>query len=261
MSAKFDPGRRRFLTTTAAASSALLLGGCDGEISDQAWVHDTLRSAESLTYRAQRALVTRPAMAREFTEADLSPAFRANGNTEVDTDEYRAHLAAGFVNWRLKIGGLVDKPAEYSLEELRAMPSRTQITRHDCVEGWSCIGKWKGVPLGHLLEQAGVKPEGRFVHFKCADSFGESADGSDQYYETVDMDDAFHAQTILAYDMNDAPLTQAHGAPIRARIERQLGYKMPKYVMQVDVIESFAALGRGRGGFWPDRGYAWYGGI
>jgi DMSO/TMAO reductase YedYZ molybdopterin-dependent catalytic subunit len=261
MPARTDISRRRFLATTAAASSALLLGGCDSEISDQPVVHDVLRAAESLTYKAQRALVTRPTMAREFTEADLSPEFRANGNTAVDTDEYRTHLASNFADWRLKIGGLVEKPAEYSLSELRAMPSRTQITRHDCVEGWSCIGKWKGVPLHHLLELAVVKPEGRFAHFRCADSFGDDADGTGQYYETVDLDDAFHAQTILAYDMNDAPLTQAHGAPIRARIERQLGYKMAKYVMQVDVIDNFATLGRGRGGFWPDRGYAWYGGI
>jgi DMSO/TMAO reductase YedYZ molybdopterin-dependent catalytic subunit len=137
------------------------------------------------------------------------------------------------------------------------MPSRTQITRHDCVEGWSCIGKWKGVQLSHLLDQAKLKPEARYIVFHCADTlYGEAL-----YYESIGLADALHPQTILAYEMNDETLTVPHGAPLRVRVERQLGYKMAKYIMRVEAVESFADLFGGNGGFWEDRGYEWYGGI
>ena len=131
----------------------------------------------------------------------------------------------------------------------------------DCVEGWSCIGKWTGVPLGTVLEKSGLKPETRYILFSCADELEKSLDGSGRYYETLGLEDAFHPQTILAYDMNGAPLPVAHGAPLRVRVERQLGYKMAKYVMRIDAIDSFASLGRGNGSFWADRGYDWYAGI
>jgi DMSO/TMAO reductase YedYZ molybdopterin-dependent catalytic subunit len=155
----------------------------------------------------------------------------------------------------------VENPAEYSLADLRAMPSRTQITRHDCVEGWSCIGKWKGVPLSLLLEKARLKPEARYIVFHCADEFEKTLDGSGQYYESIGLEDAFHAQTILAYEMNDQTLPIAHGAPLRVRVERQLGYKMAKYIMRIEAVESFADIKGGNGGYWEDRGYEWYGGI
>jgi DMSO/TMAO reductase YedYZ molybdopterin-dependent catalytic subunit len=150
---------------------------------------------------------------------------------------------------------------EFSLTDLRAMPSRTQITRHDCVEGWSCIGKWTGVQLAKVLEQTGLKPEARFIVFRCADELEKTLDGSGRYYESLALEDAYHPQTILAYDMNGAPLTVPHGAPLRVRVERQLGYKMAKYLMAIEAVASFADLGRGHGGFWPDRGYDWYAGI
>jgi DMSO/TMAO reductase YedYZ molybdopterin-dependent catalytic subunit len=149
----------------------------------------------------------------------------------------------------------------FNIAELRALPSRTQITRHDCVEGWSCIGKWKGVRLSALLERAGLKADARYLVFHCADELEKTGDGSGQYYESIDLDDAFHEQTILAYEMNDATLEIAHGAPLRLRVERQLGYKQAKYVMRIEAVESFASLHGGKGGFWEDRGYAWYGGI
>jgi DMSO/TMAO reductase YedYZ molybdopterin-dependent catalytic subunit len=137
------------------------------------------------------------------------------------------------------------------------LPSRTQITRHDCVEG-SCIGKWTGTPLAALLQRVGVRPEARFVMFHCADTMEDSVD---RYYESIGLGDAFHPQTILAYDMNGAPLSVAYGAPLRVRVERQLGYKMAKYVMAIELVESFSHIGRGHGGFWEDRGYEWYAGI
>jgi DMSO/TMAO reductase YedYZ molybdopterin-dependent catalytic subunit len=148
-----------------------------------------------------------------------------------------------------------------SLADLRQMPARTQITRHDCVEGWSCIVKWKGAPLGPILTAARLKPSARYIAFHCADTLEQTLDGTGQYYETIDLVDAFHPQTILAYDMNDEPVPVAHGAPLRLRVERQLGYKMAKYIMRIEAIESFDKMGRGRGGFWEDRGYEWYAGI
>ena len=137
------------------------------------------------------------------------------------------------------------------------MPSRTQITRHDCVEGWSAIGQWTGVPLGRLLGEAGLRPAARYVVFHCADDF----DGS-LYYESIDLADAHHPQTILAYAMNGAPLPIGHGAPLRLRVERQLGYKQAKFVMRLEVVASLAAIGAGKGGYWEDAiGYDWYAGI
>ena len=137
------------------------------------------------------------------------------------------------------------------------MPARSQITRHDCVEGWSAIGKWTGVPLGHLLTEAGLQPQARYLVFHCADDFSGTA-----YYESIDLIDAFHPQTILAYGMNDADLPIGHGAPLRLRVERQLGYKHAKFVMRVEAVASLAGIGAGKGGFWEDASnYDWYAGI
>ena len=150
---------------------------------------------------------------------------------------------------------------ELSLADLRALPARTQITRHDCVEGWSAIGQWTGAPLSLVLKAAGMKPNARFVVFHCADDLDNSTDGSGVYYESIDLIDAFHPQTILAYQMNGKPLAVEHGAPVRMRIERQLGYKHAKYVMRVEIVDSLGRIGMGRGGYWEDRGYEWYAGI
>jgi len=159
------------------------------------------------------------------------------------------------------VDGLVERPLSLTLAQVRALPSRSQITRHDCVEGWSSIGKWTGAKLGPLLQRAGLKPAARYIAFFCADTLELTLDGTGDYYETVDLIDAFHPQTILAYEMNDKPLPVAHGAPLRLRLERQLGYKMAKYVMRIEAIDTFAKLGLGRGGYWEDRGYEWYAGI
>jgi DMSO/TMAO reductase YedYZ molybdopterin-dependent catalytic subunit len=150
---------------------------------------------------------------------------------------------------------------EFSLGDLRAMPAREQITRHDCVEGWSCIGKWKGVQLARVLERVRLKPEVRYILFRCADDLENTPDGSGRYYETHALEDAFHPQTILAYDMNGGTLPIAYGAPLRLRTERTLGYKMAKYIMRIDAIDTFADIGGGKGSFWADRGYDWYAGI
>jgi DMSO/TMAO reductase YedYZ molybdopterin-dependent catalytic subunit len=249
--------RRRFLLRTLAAGSALLLSGCD-RLSRSAWFTNLLDSAEKLTFGAQRLLLPRKAMAQEFTEADLSPRFRSNGTRNPANPVYQALAANQFADYRLQVGGLVAQPRAYSLAELKALPSRTQITRHDCVEGWSAIGKWKGVQLSRLLEQVKPHPNAKYVVFYCADPM----DGQGtRYYESIDMDDAWHVQTLLAYELNDAPLPIENGAPIRVRVERQLGYKMAKYVMRIDLVDRLDNIADGKGGYWEDRGYEWYAGI
>jgi len=172
---------------------------------------------------------------------------------------YKALAAAGFADYRLELGGLVEQPASLSLADLRALPSRTQITRHDCVEGWSAIGKWKGARLGALLEALRPRREARYVMFYCADPMED--DGTSPYYESIDMNDAFHPQTLLAYELNDKPLPIANGAPVRLRVERQLGYKHAKYVMRIELVQSFDKIAGGKGGYWEDQGYEWYAGI
>jgi DMSO/TMAO reductase YedYZ molybdopterin-dependent catalytic subunit len=166
--------------------------------------------------------------------------------------------ADNFRQWRLKIDGLVARPQELSLDQLRAMPSRTQITRHDCVEGWSAIGQWTGVPLSTVLTLAALSPSARYIVFYCADILEV---GADPYYESIDLIDAFHPQTILAYDLNRKRLPVANGAPLRLRVERQLGYKHAKYVMRIQAVQDLNHIGGGKGGFWEDRGYEWYAGV
>jgi DMSO/TMAO reductase YedYZ molybdopterin-dependent catalytic subunit len=255
-----DTSRRGWLKASAAAATGLWLSACDKFATDPKTLK-VLAGAEDLTRRAQRLVVDRKALAREFAPADISRDFRANGSVNPEDEDYKAHVATGFADYRLVVDGLVDRPLSLSLAELRAQPSRTQITRHDCVEGWSSIGKWTGARLGPLLDQAGLKKNARYIVFHCGDTLEQTLDGSGQYYESIDLIDAYHPQTILAYAMNDRALPVPHGAPVRLRVERQLGYKHAKYVMRLEAVEDFTHMGRGKGGFWEDRGYEWYAGI
>ena len=243
--------------------AALALSGC--KVFDSATRQDsTLRalfaSHEGLTQSAQRAL-TGQRLAPEFTEADIRQGMRPNGSTDPTSAAYRQMAETGFRGYRLTVTGLVATPLSLSLKDLIALPSRTQITRHDCVEGWSCIAKWQGVPLGTILTLAQPTLTARYAVFHCHDAIERSLSGEVFYYESIDLIDAYHPQTILAYAMNGAPLPVAHGAPLRLRVERQLGYKMAKYVHTIELVDSFATLGRGRGSYWADRGYEWYAGI
>ena len=249
--------RRRFIMRALALGGAGLLAGCD-RLSRTEWFPALLQSAEGLTRRAQHLVTPRRTMAQEFSEADLSPSFRSNGTANPDNPQYQALAANGFSDYRLKVGGLVERPRSFSLAELQALPSRTQITRHDCVEGWSAIGKWKGAQLGALLDSVGLQSGARYAVFYCADPMDASGT---RYYESIDMEDAHHPQTLLAYMLNDMPLPVTNGAPIRLRVERQLGYKMAKYVMAIELVDSFAHIGDGNGGYWEDQGYEWYAGI
>ena len=255
-----DFSRRRLLLGLASGGGALALAGCD-RLVHNAQVDDVLRQTEKLTLRGQRLLLGRQALAQEFSDADLSPVFRANGTQMPDSDEYARLLEHGFADWRLQVDGLVQRPLRLSMAELRRFASRTQITRHDCVEGWSAIGKWQGVPLGRVLDAAGVSPGARYVVFHCADELERTLDGSGRYYESIDLIDAYHPQTLLAYGMNGKDLPVAHGAPLRLRVERQLGYKQAKFLMRIEVVDAYAGLWGGKGGFWEDRGYECYAGI
>lgn len=252
--------RRSLLIGSAAGLGAMGLTGCD-DVVQNAKVQNVLAMAEKLTMKSQRLLVPKDKLAREFSEADISPTFRPNGTSQPDSEDYARMMATGFADWRLKIDGLVEHPVELSLADLKKLPARTQITRHDCVEGWSAIGKWTGVPLGPILQSAGLKPGARYAVFYCADQLEQTIDGSGTYYESIDLIDAFHPQTILAYQLNGKDLEVAHGAPLRLRVERHLGYKHAKYLMRIEIKDSFASLWGGKGGFWEDRGYEWYAGI
>jgi DMSO/TMAO reductase YedYZ molybdopterin-dependent catalytic subunit len=249
---------RRFFLRSMSGLGALALAGCD-RLAGTEWFPKVLALGQRTSQGVHHLLTPRKAMAQEFTEADLSPDFRSNGNAEPDNPRYRAMAANGFVDWQLTVDGLVDKPLTLTLAGLRAMKSRTQITRHDCVEGWSAIGKWTGVPLGDVLALAAPKAQARFVVFHCADPMHPG--GQDFYYESIDMDDAFHPQTILAYELNGRTLPVRNGAPVRLRVERQLGYKMAKYVERIELVEDFGHIAGGNGGYWEDNGYQWYAGI
>jgi DMSO/TMAO reductase YedYZ molybdopterin-dependent catalytic subunit len=248
--------RRRLIGALGAGSGGLLLGACD-RINASPTVQRVLGLGTKATMSAQRIVTDRTALAPEFAAVDMSPVFRTNGSNMPDSADYAAHLATSFRDWRLVVDGLVARPLMLSLDQIRQMPARTQITRHDCVEGWSAIGKWTGVPLKLLLDRAGVSRAARYIVFHCADEIGGKP-----YYESIDLIDGYHPQTILAWGMNDRMLPVGHGAPLRLRVERQLGYKQAKYVMRVEAVRDLADIRGGKGGYWEDvTGYQWYAGI
>lgn len=247
---------RRTLIVGGAAAGGIMLAGCDRVIENPT-ARAILFKGEDMHRGLQRALMDRDALAPTFTAADLSPVFRSNGTRNPGTPEYQRHLSENFANWRLRIGGLVKRPLAIPLDTLRAMPQRAQITRHDCVEGWSAIGKWQGPQLAAILLAAGLRPEARYLKFTCADLYG-----GQPYYKSIDLIDAFHPQTILAWALNDHVLPVRNGAPVRLRVERQLGYKHAKYVERIDAVATLAEIGKGRGGYWEDNvDYDWYAGI
>jgi len=244
--------RRSLLT----AGAGLLLAGCD-KVAAIPQARRILFAGEDMHRGLQRALMDRGALAPEFTREQMSPIFRANGTRDPGTPDYAAMVADRFAGYRLRVGGLVDRPLALSLDQLASMPSRSQITRHDCVEGWSAIGQWQGPMLGTVLKAAGMRSTARYVVFTCADLYN-----GQPYYESIDTIDAFHPQTILALKMNGARLTVPHGAPVRLRVERQLGYKHAKYVTGIDAVASLDGIGEGKGGYWEDNvDYDWYAGI
>lgn len=238
------------------AGAGLLLPGCD-RLDRSETFRTGLRAFETLNLKAHRLITRRDALAREYSPADISPIFRPNGNFRPAGEAYDRLVQGGFANWRLRVDGLVRRPIALSLDQIVAMPRRSQITRHDCVEGWSAIGKWTGTPLGRVLDLAGLHEKACYIVFHCMDRFGDRP-----YYESIDLVDAFHPQTILAYGLNDRRLPIQNGAPLRLRVERQLGYKHAKFLDRIEAVESLDHLHGGRGGYWEDVGdYEWYAGI
>ena len=252
--------RRKLLGAGSATAASLLLSGCDG-VFDAPALRGVLDLGQLVSLRLQRLLLSGQPLAREFKVADISPDFPLNGTSMPGGFPYFQMMVSQFATWRLQVDGLVRNPLSLSLAEIKALPARTQITLHACDEGWSAIGQWTGVPLSHLLETAELKPEVRYIVFYCLDQLERSPGRSGFYYESLDLFDAFHPQTILAYGMNGQSLPVAHGAPLRLRVERQIGYKNAKYVTRIEAVERLDQIGRGQGGFWEDRGYQWYAGL
>ncbi len=248
--------RRGLLIAGAATAGSTLLAGCD-KLPEGLSMRPLLDFGQLLSLRAHRLLLAAQPLVREYTLADISPDFPPNGTEMPDGIAYFELMSTQFANWRLVVDGLVRKKLSLSLDEIKQMPARTQITQHSCDEGWSAIGQWTGIPLVHLLQMAELTPEARYIVFHCLDEMTEG----EFYYESIDLFDAFHPQTILAYGMNGKELPVQHGAPLRLRVERQIGYKNAKYVTRIEVVDRLNPIGDGKGGFWEDRGYQWYAGL
>ena len=248
--------RRGLLAAGAATAGSALLSGCDRLYAGLS-KRTLLDFGQLMSLRAQRLLLASQPLVREYALADISPDFPPNGTEMPDGIGYLEMINSQFAKWRLTVDGLVTKPLSLSLDEIKSLPARTQVTQHSCDEGWSAIGQWTGVTLTRLLMMAQLRPEARFIVFHCLD---EMTPG-EFYYESIDLFDAFHPQTILAYGMNGGALPIQHGAPLRLRVERQIGYKNAKYVTRVEAVDALGRFGAGRGGFWPDRGYQWYAGL
>jgi DMSO/TMAO reductase YedYZ molybdopterin-dependent catalytic subunit len=252
--------RRNLLIGALQGASLVLLSGCEklfDSLSQNKKIQSLLEIAENGSRRTQRLVTPRNKLAKEFDAKDISPKFRANGNPPPITMEYTTDAQNHWTKWRLEVSGLIKQPASFSLADLKSMPSRTQITRHDCVEGWSVIGKWKGVRLEEIINRVQPGPNARYVVFRCMDTDNDGVN----YFESIDLIDAVHPQTILAYELNDQPLPIDNGAPLRLRVENQLGYKHAKYIRALEFVSSLNKIGQGKGGYWEDQGYEWYAGI
>jgi DMSO/TMAO reductase YedYZ molybdopterin-dependent catalytic subunit len=246
--------RKRFLSLVALTS----LCGCSRlatSLNDNERFHQLLLAPERLNLAI---LGAGQPLAQEYPETAISPDFRANGFDPPSYAQYVAWSTNGWRGFTLQVDGLVRRHASHTLPTLRnKFAKQSQITRHDCVEGWSVIGKWSGVRLSDLLDDTGVQPEAQYVVFHCmdADMMGTL------YYESLSLKQAAHPQTLLAYELNDNPVPVKNGAPLRLKVPTQLGYKSAKYVQRIELVSSVDHLGGGNGGYWEDQGYEWYAGI
>jgi len=244
------PTRRR----AVLGAAGLALAGCTRE---KAYLPPNASGlfgvSDTLTLASQRLVLTNQSMAREFPRSMISPKFPAIGTLDPGEEDaaYRADQRAGFPAWRLPVTGLVRQPLSLSLADLRAMPSQSQITLHSCERGWSAIAEWTGVRLSHVLEQAGLKPDARWLMFQAIDG----------WWDCLDLFDALHAQTILAHGMNGGPLPLPHGAPVRLRVERALGWKSMKFLKAITIVDSIEKMPRGKASLGIGIGFPWYGGI
>lgn len=244
--------RRLFIATSVTAA----LSGCGpigNALNDNNTVRRILASAEGVNH----ALIGTRGLAREYRDRDVDRQFRVNGFATPSDTQYMDLVAGNFIGYRLIVDGAVERRRAFSLSELHRMPQQTQITRHDCVEGWSAIGKWSGVRLSDILDAVQPRSDVRYVVFHCMDNDGQG----NLYYESLDLHQARHPQALLALRLNDTSLDPAHGAPVRLRVPTQLGYKSAKWVGRLELVGSFANIASGHGGYWEDQGYEWYAGI
>ena len=253
--------RRKLISTGVASAASLASLGVAAYLADRYDLIPPDRGGvfgvgETLTYAAQRILTWRNPPVREFARSQISKAFPVIGPPPED-ETYQRHLASGFENWRLIVDGLVARPCSLSLADLQRCPVRTQITLHACEQGWSAIAEWTGVPLSHVLNLAGAQPQAKYVVFYAFDKW----DDGNPEWESIDMSEAWHPQTLLAFAMNGQPLPTPHGAPLRLRVPRQMGYKSVKYLARMTVVDTVKNLGRGLGGVNPEEGYSWFAGI
>jgi DMSO/TMAO reductase YedYZ molybdopterin-dependent catalytic subunit len=248
--------RRKFISSAVFGSVAASAAGTAALIAKRYGLvppdHGGLFGiGETVTYAAHRVLLYRQPLAREFNRSDISKNFPAINTLLPEDDFYRHDMLRGFEGWRLTIDGLVDRPGEFSLTDLKRFPSRTQITEHICEQGWSAIAEWTGVPLSLVLRSAGIQPQAKYVFLTSIDD----------WWDSLDMADAFHPQTLLAYGMNGRDLPVPHGAPVRLRVERQIGYKNLKFVSSITVTDTAKDFGKGQGAQGAENGYSWYAGI
>jgi len=247
--------RRRLITTGIAAAAgasgvviAARLAKAHGLVPpDSGGLYG---AGETLTYAAQRVL-TRHSRAREFSRSEISTNPFAN---EVDSlgDEFKRLQAGSFADWRLTVDGMAARPTAFSVAEIKSFPATSQVTMIGCEEGWTYIAEWTGAPLSHILDRVGALPQVRYVVYR---SF------QPDWWDSIDMADALHPQTVIAHGMNGTELPVPFGGPLRLRVPRQLGYKNVKYITRMTLTDSLKSFGKGTGGAASDAGYAWYAGI
>lgn len=250
---------RRRLATAGALTAGGLIAANWQRLADRSSYSEIVRAGDNLNFHATRlAMFGRP-LAKVYDRGRITPHHPSNGGIGsgyIDPNPaYNAMRALEFADWRLLVGGLVERQLALSLAQLRAMRSQSQITMHSCDEGWSAIGEWTGVQLSRVLALAGILPEARYVVFRCLDTIKGVP-----MYGSIDLLDAVHPQTILAYEMNGEPLPVRHGAPLRLRVELQIGYKNMKHLKSIELVKSFVEIGKGCGGSAEDAGYQWYAG-
>jgi len=253
--------RRRLITTGLAAAAGASGLAVAARLADRYGLippdHGGIFGVgETLTYAAQRVLMSRHSLAREFNRSEISKVAPINGPPP-EAETYQRLLAGGFADWRLTVDGLVARPSSFSLADLKRFPSRSQITHQACEEGWSFIAEWIGVPLSYVLNLAGVLPQAKYV---VALPY-ENGHPPNIWWESIDMADAWHPQTLIAYGMNGPELPIPHGAPVRLKVARQLGYKSVKYLHRITVTDTVKSIGKGLGGSNPEAGYSWWAGI
>jgi DMSO/TMAO reductase YedYZ molybdopterin-dependent catalytic subunit len=250
-----DLSRRKLITTGIAAAAGVAGLGVAARLAQRYGLvppdHGGIYGlGETLTYASQR-LLTRHSSAREFSRSQISKPPFANEIPPLN-EAYKRLQAGRFADWRLSVNGMVARPASFSLDQLKGYPSRSQITMVQCEEGWSYIAEWIGVPLSQVLQAVEVHPQARYVVYFSIDP---------DWWESIDMSDALHPQTFLAYGMNGDELPVGNGGPLRLRLPRQLGYKSVKYLIHLTVTDSLKGFGKGLGSAAPEGGYAWYAGI